>query len=291
MGQPPECSGPGDLSLQEDRQVALRRCVLGVSVIDGIDAFPDPDGVRLLDGIPMAIGWPEIDEAVGNINPDSARARTRLRMWFRLRSQLEAISDVRGRARAMALPRGHALHPGADWARVTVPGGLIDLGVGLLGLLDDPDEVVVIPPALARAANLPVEHWWPELVCELEVTARKGADRFSLDDNAPLRRFGDYDVVTLLASSTFREVMCAVDPIGWRTAAVPMRHRGWLDLARIDPAFAAAAALATEPDERGFARAIIVTPEEVVLVPPGGNAAEHALLDPPIAHDPWIHRM
>ena len=51
-------------------------------------------------------------------------------------------------------------------------------------------------------------------------TRTKGAERFSLDDNAPLRRFGDYDVVTLLASSAFREVMCAVDSTP-ETIAVP----------------------------------------------------------------------
>ena len=185
MGQPPECSGSGDLSIQEDRQVALRRCVLGVSVIDGIDAFPEPDGVRLLDGIPWrSAGRRSTRPSATSIPTARERAPD-----CGCGSAYEAISKPfpmsEGEPEPWRLPRGHALHPGADWARVTVPGGLIDVGVGLLGLLDDPDEVVVIPPALASAANLPVEHWWPELVRELELTARKAADRFSLDDNAP----------------------------------------------------------------------------------------------------------
>ena len=66
-----------------------------------------------------------------------------------------------------------------------------------------------------------------------------------------------------------------------------MRQRGWLDLGRIDPAFAAAAALATEPEERGFDCAVLVTAEEVVLVRTGGQAAAHALQDPPATLDPW----
>lgn len=288
MGKPPEESGPHVDPIPGERLVALRRCVLGVSVIDGIDALPDTEGVRLHEGLPMLISWDEVDSAVGDINPDSARARSRLKVWFKLRSTIEAMPDVRHRARAMALPRGHALHPGAYWAQVSVRGGLIDVGLGLVGLLDDPDEVVAVSPVLCHAAGIDASSWWPGLVRDLEKTSRLAAERFMYDENAPMRRFGDYDVVTLLSSPTFRELMCSVDPVGWRTAAVPMRHRGWLDLARIDPAFAAAAAMATEPEERGFSRAVIVTPEEVVLVPSVGNAAEAALLDPPIERDKWI---
>jgi hypothetical protein len=47
---------------------------------------------------------------------------------------------------------------------------------------------------------------------------------------------------------------------------VPMRSRGWFDLARIDPAFVGAAATATAPDERGITSPLLVTVDEVTVV-------------------------
>ena len=64
-----------------------------------------------------------------------------------------------------------------------------------------------------------------------------------------------------------------------RAAAVPMRRRGWLDLSRIDPAFTAAAAAATAPEERGFSRPVLITLDEVTLAPEGGRPAEIVLRD------------
>jgi hypothetical protein len=158
----------------------------------------------------------------------------------------------------------------------------------MLGLLDDPDEVVVVPPSVLAASDIDTTSWWPGAARLLEQTGRGAAQRVLRDPSAPLRPFGDLDVVTLMASSAYRATLCAEDPVGWRTAAVPMRTRGWLDLGRIDPAFAAAAALATEPAERGFARAVLITPEEVVMVGSVGRSALHALQDPPARIDPWM---
>jgi hypothetical protein len=66
-----------------------------------------------------------------------------------------------------------------------------------------------------------------------------------------------------------------------------MRRRGWLDLGRIDPAFAAAAAAATEAAERGFDRPLLVTADEVVMAPAGGEPGLIELRDPVAASDPW----
>jgi len=271
--------------------VALRRCVLAVSVLDGIDVFPGDYEIRVDGEPPLVLEWSEIDTAVGDIDPDTDQARTRLRTWLTLRQALAGVAHLGNpkiRARAMGLPCGHVLHPGRAWIRTRIPGGAVDLGVGLVGLLDDPDQVVPVPTSLLQAAGIDVREWWPDLAYALEQTARLAADRFSKDPAGPLRPFGDFDVVTLLAASSFRALICEADPVGWRTAAVPMRQRGWLDLGRIDPAFAAAAALATEPCERGFDRAVLVTPEEVVVIRAGGNAAAHALQDPPANVDPWL---
>jgi hypothetical protein len=66
---------------------------------------------------------------------------------------------------------------------------------------------------------------------------------------------------------------------GMRTVAVPMRSRGWLDLNRVDPAFSAAAARLTAPDERGFSRPLLITREEVALAPEGGDVNRPAIED------------
>lgn len=269
--------------------IALRRTVLAVSVLDNVDIIPGESSVTLQGSHPdLELGWGEVAVAIGDSDPDSDTARRRLRVWVQLRAGLAQLVDPEAMARPIGLPQDHPLHPGADWVRVRVPGEALDLGLGLLGLLGDPDQVVVVPPMLLVAAGIEADPWWPNQVRELEHTGRLAAERLLRDDTAPLRPFGDLDVLTLLGSTAFRAALCNADPLGWRTAAVPMRTRGWLDLGRIDPAFAAAAALATDPDERGFERAVLVTPEEIVMVGAGGRSARHALQDPPARVDPWL---
>ena len=58
-----------------------------------------------------------------------------------------------------------------------------------------------------------------------------------------------------------------------------MRNRGWLDLSRVDPAFSAAAARLTSPDERGFTRPLLVTRDEVQMAPEGGDVVGPAIND------------
>ncbi|MGB2840471.1 MAG: hypothetical protein WBC76_11640 [Actinomycetes bacterium] len=268
---------------------ALRRTVLAVSVLDSIDVLPGDHHVTVQGSHPdLMLTWDEIARVVGDSDPDSEAARRRLRMWVRLRIGLSLVSDPVEFARPVGLPPGHPLHPGRSWVQASVPGEALDLGLGILGLLDDPDEVVVAPPSLLMAAHCDTTDWWPRQARELERTGRLAAQRLLREGTAPLRPFGDLDVLTLLGSTAYRSELCEADPVGWRTAAVPMRTRGWLDLGRIDPAFAAAAALATEPDERGFERAVFVTPEEVVMVSSLGRSARHALEDPPAGVDPWL---
>ena len=268
---------------------ALRRTVLAVSVLDGIDFLPTDDGVRVpAPATDLLLTWHEVATAIGDADPDGETARTRLRVWVRLRSGLADLLDPVSAARIVGLPPGHPLHPGQSWVRRRVSGEALDLGIGLLGLLGDPDQVVVAPPALLALAGLDTSGWWPDLVRELERVGRLAAERFIRDESLPLRPFGDFDVLSLLGSTAFRAALCDADPVGWRTAAVPMRTRGWLNLGRIDPAFAAAAALATHPDERGFERAILVTPEQIVMTGSVGRSAMHALQDPPAQVDPWL---
>jgi hypothetical protein len=62
-----------------------------------------------------------------------------------------------------------------------------------------------------------------------------------------------------------------------RAVAVPMRSRGWFDLARIDPPFVAAAWTATAAPQRGLPRPALVTADEVCLAATGGDPVSAAL--------------
>ena len=105
------------------------------------------------------------------------------------------------------------------------------------------------------------------------------AERMERNPNAPLRPMGDCDVVTLLGSMTLRAAIVEEVADGMRTVAVPMRSRGWLDLSRVDPAFSAAAARLTAPEERGFSRPLLVTREEVAMAPEGGDVVRLGIED------------
>lgn len=264
----------------EARRTALRRCVLAVSVLDLIDVVPADWGVVLTGLSDVPVPWAEVDTAVGPIDPESDDARHRLSGWLRLRRALADLADPAGLARPVGLPVGHPLHPGPSWVRRQVLGGCLDLGIGMVGALDDPDEVVVAPTEVLEAAGLAGDDWWPGCVTYLERMARTAAARHRDDPHAPLRPIGDCDVVTLLASATYREALAGTDTTGLRTAAVPMRRRGWVGLGIIDPAFAAAAAAATDAAERGFPRPVMITVDEVVLPVDGGQPASVVLRDP-----------
>ena len=275
---------------QDSHVVALRRAVLMVSVLDGVDALPDDAGVVLPAGErtpAVTLTWAEIAQAVGSVPPESTASRVRLRTWFRLRRALGALTDPGVAARPVGLPLDHVLHPGAAWVRRRVLGGALDLGTGFVGLLDDPDAVAVLPPGMLKAAGIDDRPWWPRQVRYLEDMGTIAAERNRIDPTGPLRPIGDCDVVTLLGSTRFRSALCDADPLGLRTAAVPMRRRGWLDLGRIDPAFAIAAASATEAVDRGFSRPLLITRDEVAVVAAGGSPHLDVLNDPPASRDAW----
>ena len=107
--------------------------------------------------------------------------------------------------------------------------------------------------------------------------------RWRRNPGHPLRPMGDCDVVSLLGSAVLRGAL-AGDQGGMRAIAVPMRTRGWLDLRGIDPAFSLAAASLTDPADRGFNRPLLLTAEEVALVPEGGRPAEVVLRDAAPGH-------
>ena len=93
--------------------------------------------------------------------------------------------------------------------------------------------------------------------------------------------------ITLLASAVFRGALCA-DAGGMRPVAAPVRSRGWLDLSRIDPAFAQSAAAIADDESRGFPRPLLLTIEEVTMVADGGRPAEIVLRDPAVERSHWL---
>lgn len=257
----------------------MRRCALAVSVLYDMDLLPDTDGVVLSKAPRVLVGWQECRGALGRAAPESDVAHQRLADWLRLRRWLadRPLGDLGERARPVGLPVDAPDHPGPDWVRLWVLGGALDLGLGSVGLDPArPDTVLPLPAAVLAAAGLQPDAWWPEAVTYLERMGGLAVQRWHRTPAEPLRPMGDCDVVTLLGSRVLRTAL-ARSAAGMRAVAVPMRTRGWLDLRRIDPAFALAAAAASDPADRGFSRPLLLTADEVTLVAPGGRPEDVAL--------------
>jgi hypothetical protein len=259
--------------------VELRRIALAVSVLDDIDIVPLDDGVMLAGTEPVEVSWLELRRAVAGAGADSELARARVRAWLHGRRIAvdHDLEELRRLARPVGLPVDHPLHPGLDWVRHRVLGEALDLGFGFVGVGNDPDTVIIVPQGALDAAGVDPGPWWPVARDYLERMGAIAAER--LADSPTLRPIGDCDVLTLLGSQTLRTALCSKDGTGMRAAAVPMRTRGWLDLSRIDPAYTAAAAAATDELDRGFPRPLLLTEDEVTLAPEGGRPADIVLRD------------
>jgi hypothetical protein len=277
------------------KPLTLRQCALAVSVLADIDLSPDDSGVRIA-GSPrdggradargaVLVPWAELAEALGGHDPLSPSGRRRAATLFRLCRILaehdshpeDAVAPIRHAARVLALPPGHALHPGPDWVVQRPRGGALDLGIGLLGLGDHPDDAQPLPPSLARRLGLRPDQWWPDLSDHLERMGGLAATRIARDGRPVLRPVGGCDALTLLASAPLREQLAAGDGTGMRAVAVPTRRRGWFDLARIDPAYARAAWSITTETERGLPAPVLVTRHEVVMPCPGHDVVAACL--------------
>jgi hypothetical protein len=263
-----------------DELSALRRCALAVSVLYDIDVVPHADGVVL----PRAglVGWAAIARAVSTVDVNSERARERLGEWIWVREQVAGlpVAVLEASARVAGMPVDSDLHPGADWVREHVPGGALDLGLGLLGLdPQSPETVVPVAESVLRDSGLYGDGWWPAARERLDRMAELAAQRRQRDDAAPLRPMGDADVVTLLGGRALRARLAAEQPDGLATAVVPLRDRGWAPATRVDPAFGPAAAAIADEVNRGFSRPLLITAEELALVRDNGTAVRQVLRD------------
>ena len=270
-------------------RLQLRQCALAISVLIEVDVRPADDGI-VLGGVPeVPVSWKECRRGLAGFDPESDEGRRRLARWLLRRRWVadHALDDLAERARPVGLPVDHLLHPGLDWIRQRILGDALDLGLGFRGLQPGhPDRVVLVPQGVLDACDIDAGPWWLSAAGYLEAMGALAAQRFFRDHRAVLKPMGDCDVVTLFGSWTFRNAITGGDAAGLRPAVVPMRTRGWLDLSRIDPAFGPAAAAATAAADRGFARPLLVTRDEVTIVPAGGSNA--IALDDPAPERDWL---
>lgn len=271
--------------------VELRRGVLAVSVLHDLDIEPAAHGVTLSGRPPVWVPWSECRRALAGHDPETGTGRERLSRWLTARRWAADLvrDDLVERLRPAGLPVEHVLHPGLDWVRRRVLGGALDLGLGAVGLDPaDPDGVVLLPQPLLDACRLDAELLWQSADAYLDRVGGLAAERLRLDQAGKLRPVGDCDVVTLLGARSLR-VVIATEAGGLGAVVVPMRRRGWTQLAQIDPAFGAAAAAATSPADRGFDRALLVTADELTRAA-GGHPEALALRDPAV-DPPWCRDM
>lgn len=267
----------------------LRRGVLAVSVLHDLDIEPAALGVVLSGEPGVWISWGECRRALAGHDPETVEGRERLARWLLARHWAATLSlaELTERLRPVGLPVDHLLHPGLDWVRRRVLGDALDLGLGAVDLdPDDPDHVVLLPSPLLDSAGLDAEVAWLSAEVYLERMGVVAAERLRLDPKRQLRPIGDCDVVTLMGASTLRKAI-ADDSGGLGAVVVPMRRRGWANMAMIDPAFGPAAAAATPAEDRGFVRPLLLTQEELSLAAEGGRPERLPLMDP-ASDEVWV---
>jgi hypothetical protein len=240
----------------------LRQAILMAAVLDDVDVAPADDGIVLTASPPVPIAWSALAEAMTGYDPVSPAGRAHLVRWLDLARRLHDLTpDARhDRVRPVGLTPHHVLHPGGGWTCAAIEGGVLDLGIGLVGVLPhEPDTVVVAPRGLLGAIGVDRTAAWRLAVAYLERMGAVAADRLRRNPTAALRPMGDCDVLTLLGSRALRTELAEADGVGMRGIAVPMRTRGWTDPDHVDSAFARAAALATDEEQRGLDTAVLVT--------------------------------
>lgn len=266
---------------------AVRRCALAASLVHDIEAVCGDEGVRVGGDHGPVLPW-EALAPHAMPDPESKAARERM---ARILSAAAAMDDLLAeggwslletRLRLVALPAAHVEHPGPAWSRGRVHGGVLELGLGVQGLLGDLDRTNPLPRVVAdiwgRRMGRVLDDAWPRCLAHAErmgelAIARLAREEHPRHGSGVLHPVGGCDVLTLLATASLRRYLANGDGTGMRAVAVPIRDRGWFDLARIDPAFVAAAWMATDEPDRGLSRAALVTADEVAAAPADGDAS------------------
>ena len=267
----------------------LLRGSLAVSVLHDVDLETSGFGMTLTRAPRVWIPWSECRHALAGQHPETAAGRRRLADWVLVRrwaadAGRQALVEA---LRPVGLPFDHVLHPGLDWVRERVAGAVLDLGLGAVGLDPrDPDRVVLLPVPALDDAGVDLDDAWSRASAWLEGMGALAAERVRLDAKGQLRPYGDCDAATLLGARSLRTAL-ATEAGGLAAAVVPMRRLGWTRLALIDPAFGPAAAAASHDEDRGFSRPLLITADELALVPEGGSPERIVLRDPALDR-PWF---
>lgn len=252
---------------------ALRRLAFEASLTIDLDVSPTSEGVLVQGTTQVEVTWAHLEAVTADIGTAAGAARWRVGQLLRQVHALAALrlTDRVERLRPVGFPVASSRFPGPDWQQARVFGGTLALGLGVLGLYEDPDHVDAVLGSALDAVGEDPAALWPAAEHYLERMGAVAAERLRGRDVSPnarhavLRPVGDADVITLLGSGAFRRALAQRDGSGMCAVAVPMRRRGWLDLRALDPAFVPAAYAATEPAEQGFARPVLVTADEVSL--------------------------
>ena len=250
-------------------------------MLHDLDVEPAPLGITLTGAPPVWISWGECRDALADEDPETPAGRERLAAWVQARRWAAdaGSATVAQSVRPVGLPVGHVVHPGPAWVHERVLGGALELGLGAVGLdPTDPDRVVLLPTSALDDLGLDAAALWASVRTRLEELGALAAERVRHDAKGQLRPCGDADAVTLLGARSLRTSL-AEGAGGLAAAVVPMRRLGWTRLSLVDPAFGPAAAAASLAQDRGFPRPVLITADEVTLVPEGGNPARLLLRD------------
>lgn len=248
---------------------ALLELVRAVSVLDGVDTEPTEAGVRVARRSGPLLPWSQVADALSTHDPLDREPRLRLAVLVVLhravaelgpRAAAEAVRDA---ARPLALPVGHPLHPGPSWVQERVPGDVLDLGVGVVGLAGR--DVLPLPPAVAALAGYDTAAEWSQVrALGTEWSDVALARLFGpADPPLVLTGAGGVDALTVLALPATRERLTG--PV-----AAPARDKAWLGLGRRshDESYLSAVWMLTAPARRGVLEPLSVSPDRVMPLRP-----------------------
>jgi hypothetical protein len=264
----------------------LRRLALAVSVLYDVDLVPESGGLLLTGTREVTISWATLSDVLDRADRRTSAARREPGERYRLDALAAWLIARRAIAEgpkaaetaaddpqlvALGIPVGHESHPGAEWVRERIPGDALCLGFGY-----GPDHKP-LPAGVLEHAGIDPAQAWQRARAELERLGGLAAERDRRQAKRAIVPFGSADVVTLLGSASLRRELAAgegggMGGIGGMVALiVPLRTRGWRATYASDPAFGPALAAAMPDLERGFARPLLVTAEEISEVRAGGD--------------------
>jgi hypothetical protein len=252
----------------------LRRLALAVSVLYDVDLVPESGGLTLTGAQDVAVSWETLSDVVDRADRRSLAAhrepgeRSRLdalAAWLLACRAVAALPHDDPQFVALGIPADHESHPGAEWVRETVPGNALCLGFGY------GPEHTPLPAGVLEHAGIDPAPVWKHVRAELERLGGLAAERDRRQHKRAIVPLGSADVVTLLGSAALRRELAKAEGDGMVALIVPLRNRGWRAQHASDPAFGPALAAAMPELERGFARPLLVTAEEISEVRAGGD--------------------